>query len=54
MKTYPIFANLVDVFQGDGWFQWSRWRKVKGRWFQVGGTEVKVPVLIIKELTHGS
>lgn len=52
MKLYPVFANLVDVFAGDGWYSWSRWRNIKGHWIQVGGTTIQHPALIIKELSE--
>lgn len=52
MKLYPIFANLIDVFAGDGWYTWSRWRNIKGHWIQVGGPTIQHPALIIKELSE--
>jgi len=51
MKVYTIFTNLVDVFSGDGWLSWSRWRNIKGHWVQVGGTTISHPALIIKQLS---
>jgi len=50
MKVYPIFTSLVDVFQGDGWSNWSRWRLVKRHWVQIAGNKIDHPALIIKEL----
>ena len=50
MKIYPLFTKLVDVFIGDGWLNWSRWRAVNGKWNQVGGIEVKNKSLIINQL----
>ncbi len=54
MKLYTIFASLVDVFSGDGWENWSRWRLIKGHWIQVGGPTIKHPALIIKSLTEAN
>lgn len=51
MKIYPIFTNLVDIFTGDGWEQWSRWRLInKKHWIQIGGQKITHPALIIKHL----
>lgn len=32
-----ITNNLVDVFTGDDWYNWSRMRRIKGRWVPVRG-----------------
>lgn len=53
MKLYSIYANLVDVFQGEGWLSWSRWRNIKGHWIQIGGPKIEHPALVIKELSQG-
>lgn len=50
MKVYPIFNNLADVFQGDGWSNWSRWRFIKNHWVQIAGNKIDHPALIIKSL----
>ena len=50
MKLYPIFPSLVDVFAGDGWENWSRWKSIKGTWFQIGGSKINHPALILKSL----
>ena len=50
MKLYKIFQTLIDVFQDDGWEQWSRWKRIKGNWFQVAGTPIEHPAFIIREL----
>ena len=50
MKVIQIFSNLVDVFTGNEWEQWSRWRNSGGIWNQVGGNKVKNPDLIINTI----
>ena len=50
MKLYPISNSMIDVFIGDGWYNWSRWRKMKGGWFQVSGPTVEQPALVLKSL----
>jgi hypothetical protein len=50
MKLYPIFPSLVDVFSGDGWETWSRWKNIKKVWVQIAGPKVEHPALILKEL----
>lgn len=54
MKVYPIFASLVDIFLGEGWLNWSRWRMIKGHWVQIAGNKIDHPALIIKELQKGT
>ena len=51
-KIYPIFTTLVDVFQGDGWENWTRIRKVKGQWQIVRGLSLSSESLasVTKEL----
>lgn len=51
MKTIYIYPNLVDVFSGDGWENWSRWRCIKNHWIQIKGTPIQHSALIIKTLT---
>lgn len=53
MKALYIFANLADVFSGDGWTNWSRWRMIKGHWIQINGPTIAHPALIIKQLSEG-
>ena len=50
MKLYPIFPSLVDVFQEDGWENWSRWKNTKKTWIQIDGAKIEHPALILKEL----
>ena len=50
MKIYPLYTKLVDVFIGDGWLNWSRWRSMNGKWKQISGIEVKNPALITNQL----
>lgn len=51
IKTYKIFNNLVDIFLGDGWETWSRWKQVKNSWIQVAGPPCKeLEPLILKNL----
>ena len=50
MKLYPIYTSLVDVFSGDGWEIWSRWKLIKKSWVQIAGSKVEHPALILKEL----
>jgi len=50
MKLYPIFPSLVDVFSGDGWENWSRWKNNRKTWIQINGAKIEHPALIIKEL----
>ncbi len=50
MKLYPIYTSLVDVFSGEGWETWSRWKLIKKSWVQIAGTKVEHPALILKEL----
>jgi hypothetical protein len=54
MKLYPIYPSLVDVFSGDGWYNWSRWKCIKKTWIQIQGNKVEHPALIIKTLYEGN
>lgn len=37
MKVYPIYPSLIDVFQGEGWENWSRLQYRRGTWRVVAG-----------------
>ncbi len=55
MKIIYIYKNLIDVFTGEGWDNWSRWEKSKSGFLkQIGGKPVPgfIKNIIIKELTH--
>jgi len=30
MKFYKVHNKLIDIFQGEGWTNWSRYRMVSG------------------------
>jgi hypothetical protein len=53
MKLYQIFPSLIDVFLGDTWENWSRWKMINKSWIQIGGSKIQHPALIIKELRKG-
>lgn len=50
MKVIQIYPSLADVFTGDGWENWSRWKRAKGVWFQIGGNKIEHSALILKQL----
>lgn len=47
MKIYPITKNLIDVFIGEGWKNWGRYRRENHNWVLVAG---KHPSRISKEI----
>lgn len=51
MKIYPVTNNLLDVFIGDGWENWSRWYWKNNTLKQVSGKENPfVKARLIKQL----
>lgn len=51
MKIYPVTNNLLDVFIGDGWENWSRWYWKNNILKQVSGKENPfVKARLIKQL----
>jgi len=39
-SLYPVSQGIVDIFQGSGWGQHSRYRNHKGKWFWLSGTRL--------------
>lgn len=51
MKIYPVTNNLLDVFIGDGWENWSRWYWKNNTLKQVSGKENQfVKARLVKHL----
>jgi hypothetical protein len=40
MKLYPIFSTLIDVFQGEGWENWSRVSIKRGKAQVIAGGQL--------------
>lgn len=35
--VFPLSSRLFDVFSGDGWENWARYRKTNTRYYRIGG-----------------
>lgn len=51
MKIYPVTKsnNLVDVFLGDGWETWGRYKRVAKKWVYIKG--IRLSEDLLKALT---
>lgn len=41
LTIVPVAQGIVDIFQGTGWSQHSRYRNYKGRWFWLSGVRIE-------------
>lgn len=45
LTLVPVAQGIVDVFQGTGWSQHSRYRNYKGKWFWLAGIRLEAGAL---------
>lgn len=37
LVVFPLTSRMFDVFHGEGWNNWARYRKSNTRYYRIGG-----------------